>query len=795
MRITLILFLLYMALVSTGCSSPEERAAAHLQAARELFDAGDIVNAKLEAQNAAQIDPRDAETRYLLALIAEQDGKARDMLQHLLVAVAEDPQMVAARIRLGTLYVFGQAYELAAEQAEAAMALAPEDADARILYARVLLQQGDIESGMAALDAALARNSNHPEALGMKALALQETDPDAALGLLDAAIRRLDREASQPLQRVKLDILSSHGRDFDLEQALLAMIDAAPADESTYRARLARLYRRQGRVDEAEATLRDLAAIAGADIGSRLDVVRFLAEVRAPEAAGEPLQAFIEQDPDNLKLRLALGDLYLGNDQRDQAVAVYRKIAALDAESETGMVARSRLAAESIRDGDTARAAEIVDGILADAPAYPQALLMRAALRFAGRRYEDAIADLRVLLRKEPDNQRALLLMARSQVEAGDVILGKDTYRRLLAANPEHSAAMRELVALMMSDDETEEAQAIIDRLARESDRNSEAAALKVQMLAQQQDWPAAEAAARRLAAGADPNGIGAFQLGQVLEGQRRFGAAAESYTQALDKRPDNIPMLQGLARSLNAQGKHEETLTILRARAKEFPDNTGIRLMLGGALAERGRTAEALEFLESVIADQPGASPAYVAIAALYPADPERRIAAYRRGLSASPANLPLATLLIDEYRRAGRVDEQIELYETLSAAYPDNPGVANNLAALLADYRFGDPAGLERAMALVADLADTDDPMIMDTVGWVYYRGGDTGRAVRYLERAAAANAGIPAVRYHLGMAYLAAGDRVGARRELEMATRENALYEGVEQARAALAELQAG
>jgi len=50
------------------------------------------------------------------------------------------------------------------------------------------------------------------------------------------------------------------------------------------------------------------------------------------------------------------------------------------------------------------------------------------------------------------------------------------------------------------------------------------------------------------------------------------------------------------------------------------------------------------------------------------------------------------------------------------------------------------------------------------------------------------------IPAVRYHLGMAYLAAGNRVGAKQELEKATQSaQANYPGIEEARKTLATLQ--
>ena len=89
--------------------------------AQELYDKGDYVKAKLEAQNASQIAPKDAAAHYLLAQVAEQQQEFRaDVPAACMMAVETDPKLVPARVKLGTLYFFGQAYDQAAEQAKAA---------------------------------------------------------------------------------------------------------------------------------------------------------------------------------------------------------------------------------------------------------------------------------------------------------------------------------------------------------------------------------------------------------------------------------------------------------------------------------------------------------------------------------------------------------------------------------------------------------------------------------------------------------------------------------------------------
>ena len=182
---------LALGLVIAACGNPEERASAYMAKSQALYDQGDFVAAKLEAQNAAQIAPKDARAHYMLALIAEHDQEFRPMVQSLLMAVDADPKMVAARVKLGTLYFFGQAFDQAAEQAKAATALAPDDPDVRVLNARLMLKDLKNEPAIKELDAALAKNPDLVDAIILRGAAQAMTDPAGGLKILDDAIKRM----------------------------------------------------------------------------------------------------------------------------------------------------------------------------------------------------------------------------------------------------------------------------------------------------------------------------------------------------------------------------------------------------------------------------------------------------------------------------------------------------------------------------------------------------------------------------------------------------------------------------
>ena len=101
---------LLLVLLMAACSDPAERAAQYVEQAQRYYDAGDFVSARVEAKNAAQVDPKNARAHYLLALVAGQDGDVKQMFTHLMVAVSSKSDFIEARLELGSLYFIGQAF-------------------------------------------------------------------------------------------------------------------------------------------------------------------------------------------------------------------------------------------------------------------------------------------------------------------------------------------------------------------------------------------------------------------------------------------------------------------------------------------------------------------------------------------------------------------------------------------------------------------------------------------------------------------------------------------------------------
>ncbi|MDH3978798.1 MAG: tetratricopeptide repeat protein, partial [Gammaproteobacteria bacterium] len=393
-----------------ACSSPEERAANYIDKAEALYADEDYVGAKIEAMNAAQIEPRNADARYLLAQIEEKQQNFRGAIGHLQVAVDANPNHVESRIKLGNYYVLAKAADLAEEQSIAAMELDPENPEARLLKARVAYLNEDLVTARTEVDTALIQDPGLVDGIMFKAgIDMAEDNLEGALELVDNGIANANAEGIKNLRQFKILMLRASQRNEEVEAELQALIKAYPDDDGFLLA-LAQLYAVEDRIDEAEQTYRQYIDKAPDDVERRITFAQFVGAQDGPERAEETLQAFIEELPDETVLQLALGQLYETIDSKDEALVVYENIVAMDPVSTDGLKARNRIAIIKLQQDKPEEARTMAESIIVDKPDDPDALLMRAAFSFSDRNYDDAVTDLRTVIRVKPESERALLL-------------------------------------------------------------------------------------------------------------------------------------------------------------------------------------------------------------------------------------------------------------------------------------------------------------------------------------------------------------------------------------------------
>jgi len=776
-------------LVLAGCESPEERAAGYVARAEQLLEEENLVKAELEVRNALQIEPNNADARFLLARVAESRGDFGEMAANLRAAVKSRPDFLEARLKLGTLYALSGAPDRANEQLVEVEKLAPNDPEVRVLKARLLAADGDLDAAAEELRVAITEKPDSMEAMGLLANVTAESDVDAALDIVDQAIA--STEENRVLRILKVQLLERGGYLDRVESELRSIVADYP-DEPVYSYQLARFLAGEGKVDDVEAVLGAVVARNPEDTEAKLALIQFTAGIRGPDEGQALLRRFIDESPDDHELRMVLARQLQVTGETEQAMAEYQKVVDAAGNEDVALTATSRLAAIELGQDNTEAGEALIEEVIAVDSQNSEALLLRGALRYDRDELKDAVSDLRTVLRNQPENERAQLLLSRSHSKAGDFLLARDAYRRSIEMNPANVQATMELTRILVNESEFAKAEALLrdQTLVTPEDLNAPRALIAILVTNRRYDDALEEA--QRVRELPERAAVGDFLSGGIYQARGQYEAAVNAFRASLDATPATREPLQGLISSLVRLERRDEAVSYLENLVAESPENLYAKTLLGQVLAGSGESDAAREIFEEALSGDSAWLPAYTALAGLEGGNSEAQIDVYRRGLEAVPNSQELALLLGTALERKGQFDEAIAAYEEVLRANPEMEVVANNLAALLADHRT-DRGSFERARDLSEQFENSQNPAYLDTLGWVYYRLGEFDNAQPLLEKAVGAADTVPVLRYHLGMNYLAQNKPSLAREQLAAALETPEIeFLGKAEAEAALAEI---
>lgn len=792
--------------VLTACSSAEERAEKYLARANTSFAAGDLVKAELDAKNTLQIQPQSAEARYLLARIAEtklltDQEMWRDMMANLQRVIELDPNHIEARAKLAQLYMRflpgagdkEQLLGLIREQIDASLAIAPEDETVQALQPMLEYHEATHAEDSAAAEAAMNRaraifDADPSNVLVTSFLAGVSANerPDEALGYLD---RSLQANPQPALRVLKIGLLQSLKRHSDAEQEYLKLIDENP-DNNEVRYGLVRFYVETEQRDKAEQLLRDIVVMAPEDVKAKIQLARYLAGSDKMDEAEKMLTAQIAADPDEYEYPFLLSQIYLQQDRAEDAEDQLRAIVDGAGTAAAGLKARNQLARMRFSDDRKAEAEEYIDAVLAIEAANAEALLMKSALQLERGETDSAVAGLRTVLRNDPTSERALTLMARAQIVAGNPQLAKESYQKLVASHPRNAEARRELARLMVRDRQWEDVRNLLVRGIEIHPDDLQMTRMLVDTLIRVGDWDTAQVQASRIIEKEETRALGQYLQGRIYQARGRLPESIEAFETAIELQPNAIEPLTNLVRSHVGLGQLDEAIEYLQGFIAGNDSHVHAQTLLAEVYARKEQWPEAIAANDKALEIDSRWVPAYRNLIGLHLLRGEYDEAeeAANGALEVLPDNADLRLLLAGVYERQQRFDEAIEVYQREIERNPDLDVAINNYVALVADHK-NDEATLREALQLAQRFRNSDNPIFLDTLGWMLYRSGDYEGAVKVLEEAVAGAGTVPQLRYHLGMAYYSIDRLDVAKDELQAAVQATQPFVGIEEARQTL------
>jgi tetratricopeptide (TPR) repeat protein len=499
------------------------------------------------------------------------------------------------------------------------------------------------------------------------------------------------------------------------------------------------------------------------------------------------------------RLELAAVDLELGD--WELAFLEYQSLTELHPEDPDGWTA---LASVLIKGGLLVAPEAALDKAIALAPDRADARVLRADIRSRLGRYHGAHLDAQAAVQHRPQDAASWVLLVRTAARSQGTPAGVEAAARGVAAVGQDPALVR-LRDWLSSERGTDPAALAPElgpppvapgRVRAETQRNSDKLAALAQehwpgRLAQmrqaldvqlrQQDWTAARRTVESAGRSYPDSAFAAFLAGIVELAQGNTGEAERQLSASLAAAPRSPVIATALAKAWSREKGAAFAGERLMRLAERDPGFAFARLMAARAYMDARDPVQAEAALRSGLQLQPDSPAPYQQLADHY-LDLDRApdaLGICHQGLERFPRDVDLQATLARISADLGRAGEAIPIYEGILSRRPDLDVVEYKLAALLADEGAPSQRLLEIARRLRSD--SPSDPLLLDTLGWMHYRAGDTARGRDLLQAAVNAAPDEPGPHFHLAAVYSRENKTELARTELKAAVESKRPFAG--------------
>jgi tetratricopeptide (TPR) repeat protein len=492
--------------------------------------------------------------------------------------------------------------------------------------------------------------------------------------------------------------------------------------------------------------------------------------------AVEDAEKAIEKNPDNKEAYRMLGQIYLekvysrdaAKEDVEKALEQFKQIYRLDPKDDANLLALGQLYLQNNQPND---AAQMLAQYLELNPDSPSAAMSLSNAFQQLNKPTEALKVLLKFLETEPDNQYVLQLAADLYEKTGELPRALELQRKVYEADVNNPVALRRYVQLLEKNREYSEAVKVLEsQVAKDADRLDWKAML-AKSLQKAGEQERAETLMREVIAN-DPSFDYQLALVQILEDGNRFDESKKNLQEMLTK-IDSGELVQerdrkaSLAILYSHLGYSEQQLknydqaidNYRKARMHVDPQEAGrIDFYIALNLRNQKKYTEAIEVLNAVVKADANDTDAWELLSLIYEEqnDSENSDRVINHLIETYPQNVTYKLLraerlqqrqkhedslvylkkILPEYpnndqvlfllgaasERLKKIDDAEEYFKKAITANPQNANALNYLGYMLIDHGIRIEESLEyvkRALEL-----DRDNGAFLDSLGWGYFK-----------------------------------------------------------------------
>lgn len=746
-------FILALSLLLNSClSDPESRKKKFLANGNKYYDKAKFREASIMFRNALKEDARFGEAYYRLALTSVKLGQYGDALNAFQRAVELQPDNLDAFRQLTDLYM-------------AAYSANPKK------FTNILKEVQDLADRFKKthpssfeylrLQGMLHQVQNKPqEALDSYVAAdkVKANDPDIqyAIATCYIALNRFP-DAEELLKKLTVSA-KQYLRGYDLLYGLYARTGKTPEAEQVAKQRI-----------EANPTLAQAyLALAAHYVGLRNEA-----------GMTETLEGLLKNSDKITTAYEDVGSFYARLGKHDKAVQTFEAGLAKLSDETLKKNLRKGIVASYASQNKLSEALGVVEGMLKADAKDPDALALRAHLWLMGgdpKNLNAAITDLQSIVSKRPENPVLRFDLGNALLIRGEFEAARVQLLEALKLRPDFFPARNSLAQLSLQKQDWTSALQLSQEVLSQDPSNIFGLLVRSHALMATNEFGQAKELLEKTIKAYPTSRDAQYQMGYLLFREKNFKAAEENFRRLYFSESQDLRGLMGLMENYMAQNQYDTAAKILDAEIAKYPKALALQIARGTVAARGGQHGEAVEVFRKAIKEQDKVPDLYLRLAEAQrlAGDAVGALESWKKASELAPNLIaPLlnrATTLDTMKRRT----EARPLYEQVLKIQPDQAVALNNLAYLLAE----EGTELDTALTLAqrAKQKAPNDPMISDTLGWIYIKKGLANNALPIFTELTTKFPTVATFHYHLAMAHSQRGDNMQAKRALDAALKAN-------------------